>query len=455
MPLSPYVMPPFPERNKQEEVLSVTQLNRYVSQVLDQQIPMLWIRGEISNFTVAASGHWYFSIKDAAATVRGVMFRGRATGVDFLPQNGMEVEVYARITLYEPRGDYQLQIDKMRRAGLGNLYEAFLYIKDKLNQEGLFALERKRTLPTFIQTIGVVTSLSAAALQDVLTVIKRRAPYIKVIVYPSLVQGREAPTTLISALQKAQERQEVDVLLLVRGGGSIEDLWAFNDEQLARVIASMPMPVVSGVGHETDFTIADFVADVRAPTPTAAAELVSVTMQSWQETLAYHRQHLIQALERHLQTFNIRLDRASTRLVSPQQRLQQFAQQRDFLQQRLLRILSSQLLPYQQQLQQLQQQLTRGLSQRILPPLSSIEQLQNRLLRVMPRYLEGQQAMLKAKSEALAAYNPRAVLKRGYAIVYDEQSRIVRQPSDVVVDQKLTVELGKGMLDVVVLAEEK
>lgn len=483
------------ERNN---VLSVAQLNRYVSQVLDQQVPMLWIRGEISNFTAAASGHWYFSLKDDNAAVRGVMFRGRAAAVDFRPQNGVEVEVYGRVTLYEPRGDYQLQVEQMRRAGLGNLYEAFLRIKERLAQEGLLDNARKKPLPYFVQTIGVVTSLGAAALHDVLTAIRRRAPYIRVIIYPSLVQGKEAPAALIEALQQADTRQEVDVLLLVRGGGSIEDLWAFNDEQLARVIAQMSLPVVSGVGHETDFTIADFVADVRAPTPTAAAELVSVTTQAWQDLLSQNLQRLSRQMERQLQMRSIRVDRASARLVSPQQRLQQFVQHQQFLQQRLhqsmlqqLRhrqlkltqetralytqrpqiepyakqlqqlhqrmvwLLPQQIAPKREQLQQLQQRLSKTLIRHLSPQLSKVEQLQSRLLRAMPKYLLRQQSRLQAKADALTAYNPRAILKRGYSITYDAQARIVRQSSDAKAGQPLRVELANGSLDVVVLAEQK
>lgn len=486
------------ESNQSNEVISVAQLNRYVSQVLDQQVPMLWIKGEISNFTAAASGHWYLSLKDNSAAVRGVMFRGRTMGVNFRPQNGVEVEVLARVTLYEPRGDYQIQIEQMRRAGLGNLYEAFLRIKERLSQEGLLDSARKKPLPYFIGTVGVVTSLGAAALHDVLTAIRRRAPYIRVIVYPSLVQGRDAPAALIKALQQAQARQEVDVVLLVRGGGSIEDLWAFNDEQLARTIAQMTLPVVSGVGHETDFTIADFVADVRAPTPTAAAEMVSITTQAWREHLAQYMQRLGRQLERQLQTNSMRVDRASARLISPQQRLQQLSQQQRFLQQRLQQsmsqllhdrqneltqevralyahrpqlaphirqlqqlqqrmawLLPQQITPKQLQLQQLQQRLVKTLKQQILPQLSKVEQLHHRLVRAMPKYLAMQQSRLQAKSEALVAYNPRAILKRGYSITYDAQSHIIRQSSDTQEGQTLRIELANGSLDVVVLAEQK
>lgn len=255
------------------DVLSVAQLNQAVGQLLERNIPALWVRGEVSNFTQAASGHWYFTLKDARAAVRAVMFRGRAAAVGFVPRPGDEVEIRARVSLYEPRGDYQLQAEAMRRAGVGNLYEAFLLLKERLAAQGLFDPERKRTPPRLPRAIGVVTSLHAAALRDVLSALARRAPQVPVVIYPAAVQGAEAARALAAQVRAASQRAEVDTLLLVRGGGSIEDLWSFNDEELAYAVAECAMPVISGVGHETDFTIADFVADVRAPTPTAAAEL--------------------------------------------------------------------------------------------------------------------------------------------------------------------------------------
>lgn len=438
----------------QEEVISVSDLNRYVSQVLGQQVPMLWVKGEISNLTIAASGHWYFSLKDDTAAVTGVMFRGRAAGVDFRPQNGLEVEALGQVGLYEQRGTYQIIIEQMRLAGKGNLHEEFLRIKNKLIQEGLCDTYRKKALPNFIKTVGIVTSLGAAALQDVLTAMRRRAPYIHIIIYPSLVQGKEAPHALRQALMQARERQEVDVLLLVRGGGSIEDLWAFNDENLARLIADMPMPVVSGVGHETDFTIADFVADVRAPTPTAAAEMVSVTTEAWQGLLDNQTQRLWRALTHHMQNFAIRLDRASNRLVSPQQRLAHIQQQHEYLKKRL-----------QQAVMQVWKEKQASLSQEIRalqatkPQVAyyeqQLEQLSARLGRAVPLVWQRKQAQLQRKLEALQAYNPRAILQRGYSITYDSQSHVLKSTENVFAGQKLRIELGNGQLDVVVLAEEK
>ena len=253
------------------DILTVAQLNQAVGQLLERSIPAIWVRGEISNFTQAASGHWYFTIRTAAPPCgRSCSAAAQRGGVR--PRAGDQVEIRARVSLYEPRGDYQLQVDAMRRAGLGNLYEAFLRLKEQLASEGLFDPARKRELAPLPRAIGVITSLHAAA-RDVLSALARRAPQVPVIIYPAPVQGADAAGRLAAQVRLANQRAEVDTLLLVRGGGGIEDLWSFNDEALAREVAASAIPVVSGVGHETDFTIVDFVADLRAPTPTAAAEL--------------------------------------------------------------------------------------------------------------------------------------------------------------------------------------
>lgn len=253
-------------------VLSVSQLLRSARDMLERRFPLQWIAGEVSNLRPAASGHLYFTIKDESAQVDCVMFKSRAAVLDWEPADGLRVEVRALVTLYEPRGRFQLNVEGMRRAGLGPLYERFLKLKDKLEREGLFDADAKRPIPEHPAQIGVVTSLAAAALRDVLTTLRRRNPSIPVVVYPAPVQGEGAAAKLVQAFAAANARAECDVLLLVRGGGSIEDLWQFNEESLARAIRASAIPVVVGVGHETDFTIADFAADARAPTPTAAAE---------------------------------------------------------------------------------------------------------------------------------------------------------------------------------------
>ncbi|HDR8880578.1 TPA: exodeoxyribonuclease VII large subunit, partial [Burkholderia territorii] len=304
-----------------DEVIPVSALNRAISTMLERSFPLLWISGEVSNFTRAASGHWYFSIKDQQAQMRCVMFRGRAQYAEFTPREGDRIEVRAVVTMYEPRGEVQLNVEAVRRTGQGRLYEAFLRLKAQLEAEGLFAPERKRPLPAHPRAIGIVTSLQAAALRDVLTTLARRAPHIPVIVYPAPVQGAGSAEKLVAAVQTANARREVDVLLVCRGGGSIEDLWSFNDEALARAIAASELPVVSGVGHETDFTIADFAADLRAPTPTGAAELASPQRALLLREVADRQRALARCLERGLEQRAQQLDWLARRLVSPAERL--------------------------------------------------------------------------------------------------------------------------------------
>jgi len=319
------------------QILTVGDLNRAIASSLEEQFDTVWVSGEISNFKAYDSGHWYFSLKDEEGQIRCVMFRGRNGQVGFMPQSGDLVEVSANLGMYVPRGDIQLTIQTLRRAGMGGLYEAFLKLKAKLAKEGLFDADRKREIPSHPRSIGIITSPQAAALKDVLSTLARRAPHIPIVIYPTLVQGPDAPAGMISALHAAEKENAVDVILLVRGGGSIEDLWAFNDEQLAYAIAQSNIPVVSGVGHETDVTIADFVADLRAPTPTGAAELAAPRRDQLLQELDAIQQAMLgrvrQRVEREAQTLDqlaLRLshalpnpDRMREQITSWQQRLQQ------------------------------------------------------------------------------------------------------------------------------------
>src|SRR5215831_13386333 len=300
-----------------DRVLSVSALNRSVRDLLEHRFPLVWVGGEISNLVQARSGHLYFSLKDDLAQVRCVMFRSRGFALEWQPRDGIQVEVRAVLTLYEARGDFQLNVEFMRSAGLGALYEAFVRLRDKLEREGLFASALKRPLPAYPRTIGIVTSPAAAALRDVLTTLRRRNPSIPIIVYPTLVQGDGAPPEIVAALATAGRRAECDVLILCRGGGSIEDLWAFNDEGVARALRACPIPVVVGVGHETDFTIADFAADVRAPTPTAAAELVSPSRAELAERVAECVRCLTREAARQIEYAMQALDALGRRLLHP------------------------------------------------------------------------------------------------------------------------------------------
>lgn len=433
------------------EILSVTQLNASVAQILSAQFGAVWVKGEISNFTEAASGHWYFTLKDASASVRTVMFRSRAQAVGFTPRAGDKVELRAKVSLYEPRGDYQLQADAMRRAGLGDLYEAFLKLKQRLQDEGLFAPERKRTIPGLPRAIGVVTSRQAAALRDVLSALARRAPQVPVIIYPAPVQGPQAAAQLARAVAQANARAEVDVLLVVRGGGSIEDLWSFNEEVLARAIAQSTIPVISGVGHETDFTISDFVADVRAPTPTAAAELACTPVADLRAQVARQAWALQGAQVRLIQTLAQRLDHACARMVSPTQRL---AQQRQHLAATARRM--SLVAPAAVSiLRQRFRLVLASLAHRRPDVRRKREQLAFDLRRLssLSRSLHmAKRQRWEVLSARLAALDPEQPLTRGFALVLDQQGAIVRDASVLRPNQVLDVRLARGNAQVKVVS---
>ena len=302
-------------------VITVSELNRRTRNLLEANLELLWVAGELSNTLRAASGHWYFSLKDQNAQVRCVMFRNKAALLGFAPENGMQVEVRALPSLYEARGEFQLGVETLRRAGLGALFEAFERLKAKLSGEGLFDEQRKKALPAFPRILGIITSPQAAALRDVLSTLKRRAPMIEVILYPTSVQGAQAAGEITAAINTAAARNECDALILCRGGGSIEDLWPFNEESVARAIAACPIAIVSGVGHETDFTIADFVADRRAPTPTAAAEMLSPNCVDLIAELVARRTALQRCIARLGERAMQRIDHARRGLISPIERL--------------------------------------------------------------------------------------------------------------------------------------
>ena len=383
------------------EILSVGDLNRAIAQSLEDRFDAVWVSGEISNFKAYDSGHWYFSLKDEEGQIRCVMFRGRNGQVGFMPQSGDLVEVSASLGMYVPRGDVQLTIQTLRRAGMGGLYEAFLKLKAKLAKEGLFDEDRKREIPTHPRSIGIITSPQAAALKDVLSTLARRAPHIPIVIYPTLVQGSDAPAGIISALKNAEKENVVDVILLVRGGGSIEDLWAFNDEQLAYAIANSPIPVVSGVGHETDFTIADFVADLRAPTPTGAAELA-----------APRRDQMLQELDAIMQAL---LQRVNQRIEREAQTLDQLA----------LRL--SHALPNPDRMRE---QIT-GLQQRI-----------NQAWSVRIENWKRNQSHYQSQLEML---NPQRTLERGYAVVMNAKDlQVARNPADLKTQVDFEIRLAEG-----------
>ncbi|RJG08047.1 exodeoxyribonuclease VII large subunit [Noviherbaspirillum cavernae] len=428
-------------------VVSVSALNQAVARMLERNFPLAWVSGEISNFTRAASGHWYFTLKDDAAQVRAVMFRGRAQYAGFTPREGDKVEVRALVTLYAPRGDYQLNVEAIRRAGVGNLYEAFLQLKEKLNAEGLFDPLRKRALPVFARTIGIVTSPQAAALRDILSTLRRRAPHVRVILYPTPVQGEGAAQKIAQAIATASNRAECDVLLVCRGGGSIEDLWSFNEEIVARAIAAATMPVVSGVGHETDVTIADFAADLRAPTPTAAAELAAPPRADWLATLDAHADDLRRAMKRRLSDAAQTLDWLSRRLVSPSTYIAHERLRLHGFQARLAHATRTPLKQARFSLTHLQTRLAAQL------PDTASRRTQltydaRRMIALMRANTGRERQALGALAAQLELLNPRRTLERGYAIVMDSKGKLVRAPRDLRPRDVVTMRLAEGSAEV-------
>ena len=384
---------------------TISELNREARSLLESGFPLLWLQGEISNLARPASGHLYFSLKDAEAQVRCALFRFRSRAVNLALRNGLQVRVQAKISLYEPRGEFQLQIEHLELAGAGALRQAFDRLKQQLAAEGLFASERKRPLPRHPRRIGLITSTSGAAIRDVLSVLRRRFPALPVRVYPTAVQGDEAVAGIVQALQQVGAQGACDVVLVVRGGGSLEDLHAFNHEAVARAIVACPLPVVTGVGHETDVSIADFAADVRAATPSAAAELVSPDRTTWQTQLAHIEQRLQTVLQRRLHQQRQQIEHWRQRLEQrhPQRQLRHYAQR--------------------------------------------LDELEQRLHHAMQRTLHNRQQQLAALSRLLHTISPLQTLNRGYAIVRDPTNQtIVRTAQQLQVDDSVEVLLAEGRL---------
>jgi exodeoxyribonuclease VII large subunit len=408
---------------ERSRVFHVAELNFAIKQLLESNVPLLWVRGEISNLVKATSGHFYFSLKDDKAQVRCVMFRHKNQLLKETVSNGQQVEVLAVATLYEQRGDFQLTVEQMRPAGLGILYERFERLKELLQSEGLFAAERKRALPAFPKSIGIITSLQAAALRDVLSTLRLRLPSVPVVLYPAPVQGAGSAERIAVAIALANRRAECDVLILCRGGGSIEDLWTFNEEIVARAIAASDIPLVSGVGHETDFTIADFVADERAPTPTAAAQRVAPDRLSLLRGLQDREQHLLRAQRNRLQNAMQAVDYLQRRLVHPAQQLQHRSRQLEQMQQRIQRAFA-----YRKQQQHWQWQ---SLAQRLGAASSDFARIQDKQANLEQRLVK-------------ALLNPAEVLARGYSMVQDASGSVVSDAGSLAVGAELRITFAKG-----------
>ena len=431
-------------------VISISELNRLTRQTLEQAFPLLWVTGEISNLIRAASGHVYFTLKDNAAQARCVMFRTRAQIVPWRLENGQQVEARALVSLYEPRGDFQLNIEAMRRAGLGWLFEEFSRLKQKLEIEGLFAVERKKSLPRLPNRIGVISSPQAAALHDVLSTLNRRAPHLAIVLYPTQVQGDMAARGIAQAIASATQRNECDLLLLVRGGGSIEDLWAFNEEIVAYAIASSTLPIISGVGHETDTTVADFVADLRAPTPTAAAELATQHWHDMPQKIIGLSQKLNSAMQYRLSRDQQRLDHMALRLTHPANNLKRRQDQMQLLAAQLNTALTSHLRIHHEHISRLAMRFNR-LAPRVESRQGALALLEQRLVAAKNRYLLQKRSALAPLSNALKHLNPHNTLARGFAIVRNAQGKVVSHASALHSGNQIAVELATGHVTAKVL----
>lgn len=424
--------------------LSVTQLNRQCQEALSDRVGTVWLRGEISNFANPHSGHWYFSLKDDKAQIRAAMFRGKNRLVKFRPDDGSEVIVKAKVAVFEPRGDLQVIVEYMENAGAGRLEREFEALKQKLQAEGLFDAQRKRALPATVLRLGVITSPTGAAIQDVLQVLKRRFPLMHVIIYPCQVQGNEAPVTIMKAIEIANARQECDAILLTRGGGSREDLWAFNNESLARVIGESAIPIVSAVGHEVDFTIADFVADLRAPTPSSGAELLCPDTLSLQAHLSQLQKRLVHAVTIMLRNKTQLVDLFQARLVHPKDWIAQKQSRVKELSLRLQASIQQKERRASNQLTNLMQRLRRRTpDKRIQSFYLNLRNLVQRLQHLQQRHIERRSAQLALCAEKLQGVSPLRTLARGYSLTLVED-KTVTDAATLKVGQEVETQLARG-----------
>ena len=388
------------EDSDSQKIFSITELNRMVKNALQHNFEIMWIKGEISNFISAASGHWYFSLKDSQAQVRCAMFRGSNNKIDWVPKNGDLIEARVQVGLYEARGEYQLNIEYIQRAGMGALFEKFTQLKNKLESLGLFDVNSKKSIATHPSSIGVITSPDGAVIKDVISTLRRRNKSVSIIVYPTLVQGEAAPEGIIKAINIANTRNEVDTIILCRGGGSIEDLWAFNSEALAFEIFNSSIPIISAVGHQTDFTISDFVSDIRAATPTGAAELISESLEQTVIQIETYKKIMSDIINERLQSLSQKIDILEKRLVSP--------------------------------------------SEKLLMQLEVTTNLRKRLKFNFEKKLESYKNKINSLEQNLFHLNPNSILSRGYSIIFDQNKNIINSSSKVASDDKINIKFHHG-----------
>jgi exodeoxyribonuclease VII large subunit len=436
----------------EQRILSVKELNRYIRMKFesDRLLQDVWIRGEISNFTHHSSGHMYFTLKDADSRIKCIMFASYNQRLAFIPKEGANVIARGNISIFERDGQYQFYVQQMQPDGIGNLYQAYEQLKRKLEAEGLFAAERKRQIPRYPNVIGVVTSPTGAAVRDILTTLTRRHPAVKVLLYPALVQGEQAAASIVRGIEWMNRLGEAEVLIVGRGGGSLEELWAFNEEPVVRAIAGSGIPVISAVGHETDFTLADFAADLRAATPTAAAELAVPHHFEVQKQLAHYRQRLHSALTRQVELHKEKLARLarSPFFLHPRRYLLQQAERLDRLQSRLQHLTAQRVFREQETLMQLERRLARfNPSEQIALSRERLAGTRHRLLTSVRSIHKSEKQKLVSLIRHLDALSPLKVMQRGYSLVYSEEKRLIKSVNDVELGDLLKVRLTDGELD--------
>ncbi|OGT34902.1 MAG: exodeoxyribonuclease VII large subunit [Gammaproteobacteria bacterium RIFCSPHIGHO2_12_FULL_37_14] len=436
-----------------ESIYSVSRLNSEVRTLLENTFPLVWIEGEISNFAAPNSGHWYFSLKDANAQIRCAMFRGNQRKLNFLPKDGLHVLLRARVSLYENRGEFQLIAEYIEDRGEGKLRRAFEALKKKLQLAGLFDPAHKKTLPAFPRHIGVITSPTGAAIRDILTVLKRRYPCASVIIYPTLVQGTAAAPHIVNAFQIATRRNECDVLILARGGGTLEDLWSFNEESVAQAIYQCSIPIITGIGHEVDFTIADFVADERAPTPSAAAELLTPDKIELLQTLHRNKQHFLHRIKQQMVTKNQQLIWINKHLYQqhPKRRLAERAQQLDLYEMNFVQLQQRLINKFRMRMNDLDLRLHQRTPRYAISKANQqTHVLQHQLNEWMLATLSKLQKRLANAAATLDALSPLATLQRGYAVAMKQDLAIIRDIKQVTTGTMIKVRLMNGILDCLV-----
>jgi len=437
--------------NAATTVFSVEQLNRRIKQLIEGELPLVWVQAEISNFKAHTSGHFYLSLKDAKSQIRAVMFRGHNARLKFRPSDGLEVIVRGRLSVYEPRGEYQIMIESMEPVGAGALQKAFEQLKTKLKAEGLFESGRKRPLPAFPRHVAIVTSPTGAAIRDMVNVLSRRNRTVEITLVPTIVQGEAAAPLIVQALKTAWKLPRIDVVIIGRGGGSMEDLWAFNDEALARTIAQSPVPVISAVGHEVDFTIADFVADLRAPTPSAAAELVVKSSDDVAQKLSLLWRLLQGGMQKQFRVASHRLRASAGRLLDPRRHLQDLILRNDDLATRLQRSAWRGLENRRLRVQSLRRGL-RSPADILAQQRAQLEGTKNRLGSWMQRALDRRQARLQRVMGLLDGLSPLQVVERGYSITTLPTGQLVKKASQVRPGDKIEIHLMQGQIHAEVLS---